>query len=172
MPTSSRAPSPVGADTPGWLLLPLRGNSPSALIGPRPHPPAGADVPIGPHSPAPYRVGGDVAKEDGLPRQRARWLAMTGWSGPPLFPRSPAPPVGADTPGWPLLPLRGNSPSVPIGPRPHPSVGADTQGGFSCPCGAIHILSPSARIPPHPTGWVVTWPKRTDCRASVRAGSQ
>ncbi len=78
MPTSARAPSPVGADTPGWLLLPLRGNSPSVLIGP--------------YSPAPYRVGGDVAKEDGLPRQRARWLAMTGRGGPPLFPHPPSPP--------------------------------------------------------------------------------
>ena len=67
--------------------------------------PSSARIPVSPIPPegrslslrrvrgaAPYRVGGDVAKEDGLPRQRARWRAMTGWGGPPLFPHPPVPP--------------------------------------------------------------------------------
>ena len=88
--------------------MPLRGNSPSALIGPYPRiprTPVGADVHhIGPYPPASYRVGGDVDKEDGLPRQRARWLAMTGWGGPPLFLHPPSL-------------RRGRCPHRPVSPR-------------------------------------------------------
>ena len=60
--------------------------------------------PCGASGVPPYRVGGDVAKEDGLPRQRARWLAMTGWGGPPLLPR-------------PRVPRRGRCPHRPVSPR-------------------------------------------------------
>ena len=46
-------------------------------------------------------------------------LHHTGVARRVVAPRADGPSLslGADTPGWPLLPLRGNSPSVPTGPR-------------------------------------------------------
>ena len=89
----------VGADAPGRLLLPLRGNSPSAHIGP------------------PRRLcrGGPC----GRPRAGVGTRPYK-----PVF--SPFP--YSHPPGWPRLPLQGNLSSVRIGPlggdKPRPYAAA------------------------------------------------
>jgi len=116
-------PSPrARGDTPGWLLLPLRGNSPSGapvrtpgrMRGTRTrplirHPPRGgsADASFPP-------LGGEAL---------------------PLY--LPSPRARGDTPGWLLLPLRGNSPSgAPVrtpgrmrGTRTRPLIRHPPRGG-------------------------------------------
>ena len=89
----------VGADAPGRLLLPLRGNSPSALIGP------------------PHRLcrGGPCGRpQAGVGTRPYK----------PVF--SPFP--YSHPPGWPRLPLQGNLSSVRIGPlggdKPRPYAAA------------------------------------------------
>ena len=73
-------------------------------------PPAGGEIP-------PIKRYGTNPAAGASPRPTV--LHHTGVARRVVAPRADGPflSLGANTPGWPLLPLRGNSPSVPTGPR-------------------------------------------------------